>query len=52
VNGGIERAGAAGVGDRVSAAVGCIPAVTGGSVTGLPLPFALTQPETAVVVGF
>lgn len=52
VNAGIERTGAAGVVGRVTTAVGCIPGTTEPWVVGLPAPFASTQPETSVVVGF
>jgi hypothetical protein len=55
VNAGILRQGSAGLPNRTSVAAGCIPA-TGSQpadvTAGLPAPFAITQPETAILVGF
>ncbi len=55
VSGAIERCGAPGVPDRTTAAVGCVTSTETPAVDlsyGAPGPSALTQPETAVVVGF
>jgi hypothetical protein len=52
VNGGIVRQGTPGVPTRVSAAVGCIPSSSEIGWPGLAAPYALTRPESVVVVGF
>ena len=54
VNSGIMRQGSAGVPERTTAGVYCMPPTSGGAVNntlGLPGPAALTQPETTIEAG-